>query len=146
MRSKLEAEDMTPQTLERTDYPKFGVIGEVKRLMSDCSGAVIFGFKQLEIRDGFWRPSTAEEKPVKDQYLSTPWNQIEAGMAAMLALPVLVVRQRGVDGGIFDMALGEYRIYQLLMDEHCNATAHMNAFTAWCADVRQGKSERMGGT
>ena len=64
----------------------------------------------------------------------------------MLALPVLVVRQRGVDGGIFDMALGEYRIYQLLMDEHCNATAHMNAFTAWCADVRQGKSERMGGT
>jgi hypothetical protein len=84
MRSKLEAEGMTPQTLERIDYPKFAAIGEVQRLMTDCSGVVIFGFKQLEIRDGLWRPSTPEEKPVKDQYLSTPWNHIEAGMAAML--------------------------------------------------------------
>ena len=137
LQARLGAEDMIPQTLERTDYPQFGVIGEVQRLMSDCAGAVIFGFKQLEVRDGLWRSSTPEEKHVKDQYLSTPWNQIEAGMAVMLGLPILVVCQRGVDGGIFDMALGEHQIYRVFMDEDWNTTAYRNSLADWCADVRE---------
>jgi hypothetical protein len=137
LRSRLEAEGMIPQTIERNDYPQFEAIGEVQRLMSDCSGAVIFGFKQLEVRDGLWRSSTPEEKPIKDHYLSTPWNQIEAGMAAMLALPIFVVCQRGVDGGIFDMSLGGHQIYRVLMDEDWDATVHLNSFADWCADVRE---------
>lgn len=137
LQSRLEAEGMIPQTLERTDYPQFGAIGEVQRLMSDCAGAVIFGFKQLEVRDGLWRASTPEEKYVKDQYLSTPWNQIEAGMAAMLVLPIFVVCQREVDGGIFDMASDEHQLYRVFIDEDWNATAYLNSLADWCSDVRE---------
>ena len=36
--------------------------------------------------------------------MSTPWNQVEAGMAAALGLPVLVVREPGVVGGVFELA------------------------------------------
>ena len=137
LQARLEAEGMTPQTLERTDYPQFGAISEIQRLMSGCVGAVIFGFKQLEVRDGLWRSSTPEEKHVKDQCLSTPWNQIEAGMAVMLGLPILVVCQRGVGGGVFDVAPGEHQIYRVWMDEDWNTTAYWNSLADWCADVRE---------
>lgn len=137
LRTRIEEEGMILKTLERSDYPQSGVIGEVQRLMSGCAGAVIFGFKQLEIREGLWRPSTPEEKHIKDLYLSTPWNQIEAGMAAMLSVPMFVVCQRGVDGGIFDPTPGEHQIYKVFIDEDWNGTAYLNSFADWCADVRE---------
>lgn len=135
--TRLEAEGINPQTLERPDYPQFGAIGEVQRLMTDCAGAVILGFKQLEVRDGLWRPSTREEKEVKDQYFSTPWNQIEAGMAMMLGLPILVLCQPGVNGGIFDMTAGEHQVYRVLVDEDWKTPSTLNALTDWCSDVRE---------
>ena len=136
VQARLEAEGMIPQTLERP-YPQFGAIGEIHRLMSDCAGAVIFGFKQLEVREGLWRSSTPEEKQVKDHFLPTPWNQFEAGMAAMLALPMFVVCESGVNGGIFDLAAGEHPIYRVSTDEDWNASSYANLFSDWCAAVRE---------
>jgi hypothetical protein len=136
LQARLEAEGMNPQTLERP-YPHFGAIGEIHRLMSNCAGAVIFGFKQLEVREGLWRSSTPEEKQVKDQYLPTPWNQFEAGMAAMRTLPMFVICERGVDGGIFDIASGEHQIYRVFTDEDWNATTYLNSFRDWCWAVRE---------
>lgn len=141
LQARLEAEGMIPQTVERP-YPQFGAIGEIHRMMSDCAGAVIFGFKQLEIREGLWRPSTPEEKQVKDQSLPTPWNQFEAGMAAILALPMFIVCQRGVDGGIFDLAAGEHQIYRVFTDEDWNAPTCLSSFRDWCWAVRERSRSR----
>ncbi len=127
---------MKPQTIERPDYPNFGVYGEIRGLMSDCSGAVIFGFKELEIHDGIWRLGTPEEQQVKEMYLTTPWNQIEAGMAVMLGLPMLVIYQRGISGGVFDTALGEHQVYRALIEEDWNTGAFIKSFKEWSADVR----------
>jgi uncharacterized protein YjbI with pentapeptide repeats len=135
--SRLEAAGMSPRTLERADYPQFGTIGEIQRLMTDCAGVIILGFKQLEVRDGLWRSSTPEEQTVKDQYFPTPWNQIEAGMATMLGLPILVVCQPGVNGGIFDNSVVERQVYRVSVDEDWNATANLNALHDWCSDVRE---------
>jgi len=135
--SRLETEGIISHTLERTEYPQFGVISEVQRLMSDCAGAVIFGFKQLEVSEGFWRSSTPEEKHLKDIYLATPWNHVEAGMEAMLGIPIFIVCQRGVDGGIFDVALGEHQIYRVFIEDDWNATTYLNSLAGWCADVRE---------
>lgn len=137
LQARLEAEGMIPQTLERPDYPQFGAFGEIQRLMSNCAGAVVFGFKQLEVRDGLWRSSTPEEKLLKDLFLSTPWNQIEAGMAAMFGLPILVICQKGVNGGIFDTALGEQQIYRVFIEEDWNKFADLNTLADWYADVRE---------
>jgi hypothetical protein len=144
LKSRLEAESMIPLTLERP-YPQFGTTGEVQRLMTDCMGAVIFGFKQLEVRDGLWRSSTPEHKEIKHQFLATPWNQIEAGMAVMLGLPILVACQREIAGGIFDVASGEHQIYQVFVDEDWSATQFANSFADWCSDVRGRSRSSLGG-
>ena len=77
--------------LRRQEYPASGSLGELRRLMSGCSGLVIVGVRQLTVADGTLRPGTPEEAQVRNVTLPTPWSQIEAGMAFALELPVLVV-------------------------------------------------------
>jgi hypothetical protein len=128
---------MRPQTLERADYPNFGTLAEVQRLMGDCAGAVIFGFKELEVHDGVWRVGTPDEKQVKEMCLSTSWNQIEAGMAITFGLPLLVICQRGLSGGIFDAAAGEHQVYRAVIEDGWTASNFVSSYTDWSADVRE---------
>jgi hypothetical protein len=90
-------------TVARREYPPVGVLADVRRVMAGCSGLVVLGFRQLEISAGRWRPGTPEEQPADGLALATQWNQVEAGMAAALGLPVFVVREPGVAGGVFEL-------------------------------------------
>jgi hypothetical protein len=123
--------------LERSEYPEFGAISEVRRRMSSCAGVVIFGFHQLKIENGMWRPGTVEEREVKSMQLSTPWNQIEAGMAAMRGLPILLVCQRGLAGGIFDLERSDHLMYRIDLEEDQSAHTFQESFANWYAAVRE---------
>lgn len=135
----LESKGLTPATLERSDYPEFGAVSEVSRIMSECGGAVILGFSQLEVREGIWRPGTSEHRKVDGMHLSTPWNHIEAGMAAMHGLPLLIVRQEPVAEGIFDVAGGEHRAYQVAFGNG-EPDIPEDVLANWCCDVRERSS------
>lgn len=87
---------MRVRTIGRTDFPNVSPIKAVEQLMRQCSGAVILGFP---------KPNTYSEKPIKDILLPTSWNHIEASMAFMLDLPLLVIRDKGVEGGVFDIGV-----------------------------------------
>ena len=99
----LEAGGADVVTFERSDYPPAGVLSDLRRVMADCRGVVVLGFRQLEISVGCWRPGTVEERAVDGTAEATPWNQVEAGIAAALGLPIFVVRDVGVSGGVFDI-------------------------------------------
>jgi uncharacterized protein YjbI with pentapeptide repeats len=87
--------------LLREDYPASGSLGEIRRLMGGCAAVAIVGVPQLLVARGTLRPGTPEESPVRDASLGTPWSQIEAGIAFALDLPMLVVRSRLGDAGVF---------------------------------------------
>jgi hypothetical protein len=132
----LDEQEMMYDTIERNEYPKFGVIAEVRRLMGGCAGAVIFGVSQLDVREGIWRSNTPEESRVADVKLPTPWNQIEAGMAVMRGLPVLLVCQPGVTGGILDLGGGDDLVFGLDPGEAASGRPDGEVFANWCAAVR----------
>jgi hypothetical protein len=137
VRRMIDEQELTCDTIERSEYPKFGVIAEVRRLMGGCSGAVIFGLSQLDVREGTWRSNTPEEARVAGVKLPTPWNQIEAGMAAMRNLPVLLVCQPGVTGGILDLGGGDDLVFRLDSGETPGGLPGGEAFANWCAAVRE---------
>lgn len=99
----LAEENIDATTVERGDYPNVGAISEVRRVLRGCSGALIIGFRQLEVTKGMWRSGTEEVKSVEDVALPTAWNHVEAGMAAMAGLPMLFLVERGVIGGLFEL-------------------------------------------
>lgn len=87
--------------LQREDYPASGSLAEIRRLMGGCSAVAIVGLAQLHVVQGTLRAGTPEETPVRDTSIATPWNQLEAGMAFALDLPMLVVRSQLGDDGVF---------------------------------------------
>jgi hypothetical protein len=129
--SWLESGGMIPDALERHDYPTTGVLGEVRRRMSGCRGAVVFGFGELRISDGLWRSGTADEAKISGQAFSTPWCQIEAGMAVMFNLPLLLVVDSDLTKGVFDPSLDEHNVFRLTAPPHRLAPAFAN----WLAAV-----------
>jgi hypothetical protein len=72
----------------------------LSNLIAHCDGAVLLGFRQLDARTAIWRPDTKEEAPSAGWWTS-PWLQIEAGMAAALHVPLLVAAEPPVEDGVF---------------------------------------------
>src|SRR5215831_8357203 len=99
----LDKENIDATTVERGEYPNVGAISEIRRVLMGCSGALIIGFRQLEVTKGMWRSGTEEAKSIEDVALPTTWNLVEAGMAAMAGLPMLMLVERGVIGGLFEL-------------------------------------------
>ena len=137
LKQRLKAEDIVAQTLEREDYPGFGAVGEIRRVISGCAGAIIFGFSELKVLNGTWRANTPEEKAIGGLCLPTSWAQIEAGMAIMDGIPLLIMHQIGVEGGIFDVAENANGVYRICMDEDWDSARSSNAFSNWSTDVRE---------
>jgi uncharacterized protein YjbI with pentapeptide repeats len=125
--SRLEREGFEPVMLARSDYPVAGALAEAKRLIAGCAGAVILGFRDIRVATGAWRPGTPEETELKEKSFATMWSQVEAGMAVMAGLPVLVIGDDDVDGGVFDAATSEHGLVRIRMDM---TSPHLSD---WCA-------------
>jgi uncharacterized protein YjbI with pentapeptide repeats len=137
LHARLGQEGISAQSLNRAEYASFGEVAEVRRLLSGCAGAVIFGFADLAVHKGIWRGGTPDQKEVAELRFPTSWSQMEAGMAIMYGLPMLVLRERNIHDGIFGIPGGDYGIYHVVVDDDWNAPESLTAFAHWCADVRE---------
>lgn len=100
--------NMEARALGRSDYPKDYPLKEVAIIAKRCSGGVILGFEQLRVSKGKMKVGTTSEKDIKTELsLPTPWNQIEAGILFGLKLPLLIFKENGVTGGVFDNGISD---------------------------------------
>lgn len=101
----LDELNLEPRALGRSDYPDEYPLREVLVIANHCSGGVILGFEQFTTTSGTWKRGTIEEKPVPPKssaLFPTPWNQLEAGILFGRGLPLLIFREDGISGGVFD--------------------------------------------
>lgn len=72
-----------------------------------CGAMTAFGTKQTFIKEGVYRPGMNGERTINGGWLSTPWNEVEVGMATMAGIPILLVKDDDIEDGIFDDAISE---------------------------------------
>ncbi|MEM1198692.1 MAG: pentapeptide repeat-containing protein [Pseudomonadota bacterium] len=132
----LAAEGIGVVTLERDGYPGFGAAAHVRREISGCAGAVILGFRQLEIVSGYWRSETEEAKSIEAVALPTVWNHIEAGMATMAGLPLLCINEVGVAGGMFGFEDVDNSAFEVNLDG-LNFEGLAEKISDWSHSVRE---------
>lgn len=132
----LTAENVMVATVERENYPNVGAVSEVRRVISGCTGIVVLGFSQLHISSGTWRDGTEERKELKNAAMPTAWNHIEAEMAAMAGLPMLVLVERSVTRGLFDFGDVGHVVTEvdLLQPNHHQLR---KSIQDWCHAVRE---------
>jgi len=70
--------------------------------MNDCSGAIILAFERIYIENGQefrgGEMPNRTPKSLSDTKLTTVWNQIEAAMAELRGLPLLIMFEDGLTG------------------------------------------------
>jgi hypothetical protein len=60
------------------------------------------GFEQFFSKTGIAKRGAPAEKTLEDVKFPTPWNNLEAGILFGLGLPLLIFKDDGVSGGVFD--------------------------------------------
>lgn len=92
--------NLTLRRLGDTDHSDEPPLEAIIEIMSECQGAIILGYPQVEIFQQICRSVDITKDPAL--ILPTPWNQIEGALAYGAKIPVLVIGYPGIGGGIFD--------------------------------------------
>ncbi|MBZ5728698.1 MAG: hypothetical protein LAP87_27425 [Acidobacteriia bacterium] len=112
----LEELNLEPRALGRSDYPAELPLREVMVIARHCAGGLILGFEQFQATSGIWKRGTKGEKklgPKESVPFPSSWNQLEAGILFGLGLPILIFRQDGISGGVFDNGVTDVFVHKM---------------------------------
>ena len=137
LKIRFEERSLRPRTLGATDYYNVAPIGAVKNVMDQCQGAVILGFAQTRVIEGIIKEGTEKQEALTEIVLPNLWNHIEAGMAFALELPVLIVKEARVGGGVFDLGTSDRFIHEVTLpgEKWLQSEAFLQPLNQWVEDV-----------
>jgi len=136
---ELDLFGLEPRALGRSDYPVDTPLREVLVVARHCSGGVILGFSQVFAERAVSKPGTSDERTLSGFHVPTPWNHLESGILYALGLPVLIFREPGVTGGIFELGTSEIFIHPMPTPAvAANAASGLrDVFLKWQGRVRE---------
>lgn len=102
------------RALGRSDYPNDVPLKEVLRMVRHCSGGIVLGFEQFRCSRGTARRGSPREKVVtSSSCFPTAWNQLEAGILFASRVPMMIFKEPGISGGVFDVGSTEFFVHQM---------------------------------
>ena len=126
------------RALGRSDYSTELPLKQVLRMVKHCAGGIILGFEQFRAANGEVKRGSPRAGKVKRVVFGTPWNQLEAGILYSAGLPVMIFREAGVSGGVFDVGTSEVFVHEMppptIEEPALRALDAM--FQNWVASVR----------
>ncbi len=135
----LAAHDLEPRAIGKSDYPTIFPLREILAVARHCSGGLILGFEQFRADEGVSKPGTDAERAISAPVsFPTPWNQLEAGIVFGQRLPLLVLYESAIKGGIFDDDSEEFFVQPMPgVPQSTEAKAALDAtFAKWVRAVR----------
>lgn len=133
---------LEPRTLGRSDYDMDAPMTAIRRLMAGSCGLITLAFRRSYIEKGEDRPDSdkgEQSSSMSDQWLTSPYCQIEPAMAYQIGLPILIWREKGVrsdgvlDRGALGLSMPEFDVSR--GDEHLNGEEWGQPFRLWCGRV-----------
>ncbi|MDQ2659094.1 MAG: hypothetical protein M3Y03_01610 [Verrucomicrobiota bacterium] len=137
---QLDDNDLEPRALGRSDYPTELPLREVLLIARHCSGGIILGFEQFRAETGLLKPgTTAEKRLTTATSFPTAWNHLESGILFGLRLPILVFREEGISGGVFDNGVSDVFVHPIPSPAIAGTerTALRQVFQRWAGRVRE---------
>jgi hypothetical protein len=144
----LDDRGYTGRSLGSTDFSNSAPLRAILRIMNDCDGAIVLGFRQIEIEQGTAKPGTPSASHLENCFLSTPWNQIEASLAYARDLPVMLIREKGISGGVFDFGVTEYFVHEVDLaaeTDWLHKPQFRQPFNEWCSGLGAARTKSCGG-
>ncbi|NMH26495.1 hypothetical protein [Flavobacterium silvaticum] len=127
---RLRSENLIPSTVGRNNFTSDSPLKAVKELMNECSGILIIALERTYFENGIEKRGGSQETSLSQIKFSTPWNQIESGMAYAKGLPILVVLEKGLrEEGLLERGYDWY-IMRVLPNQQSLTTPEFNGVLA----------------
>ena len=126
-----KSEGFSPRRLGKSDYSLKAPLVAVMELMEQCKGAIILGYPHHEVLYSLTKGGEVINE--HGILLPTPWNHIEGTLAYKNGIPVLVIAQEEVEGGLFDYGVtGEFvHKSDLSSDKWFKSVEFLGIFQDW---------------
>jgi len=119
LEDKLKNHNLNPTNLGKENWDFRSPMKPIKEIMDTCKAAIIIGMERHHSYIGYDKEFSTDSKEVIHKYSSTPWIQIEAGMAYQAGLPLLILKEKKVfPEGILDPLISEYFVFEFDIKEH----------------------------
>lgn len=135
----LEDENLERRALGRSDFGIDAPLKEVYAIARHCSGGLILGYSQARAERLVPKPWLPGSKALDDQPLPTPWNNLEAGLLYGLKIPLMIFREQGIVGGVFDPGVSELYVQTLPLGRPSPEVEAVlkSTIKTWAGKVRQ---------
>lgn len=110
---ELKKHELNPTNLGKNNWNFRSPLKPIKEIMNTCVAAVIIGLERHHSYIGYEKEFSENSKELIHKYSSSPWIQIEAGMAYQAGLPLLILKDYKVfSEGILDPQISDYFVFE----------------------------------
>lgn len=110
--AELKKHELNPTNLGKNNWNFRSPLKPIKEIMETCAAAIIIGLERHHSYIGYDKEYSENSKEFIHKYSSSPWIQIEAGMAYQADLPLLILKEDKVySEGILDPQISEYFVF-----------------------------------
>lgn len=111
--SELRGHGLNPINLGKNNWSFKSPLKPIKEIMSTCVAAIVIGLERHHSYIGYEKEFSKSSKELIHKYSSSPWIQIEAGMAYYAGLPILILKEDKVySEGILDPQISDSYIFE----------------------------------
>lgn len=111
--SELKKHGLNPTNLGKNNWSFISPLKPIKKIMDTCVAAIVIGLERHHSFIGYEKEFSKGSKELIHKYSSSPWIQIEAGMAYQAGLPILILKEDKVYGeGILDPQISDSFVFE----------------------------------
>lgn len=116
----LKRHGLNPVNLGKNNWSYKSPLKPIREIMLTCKAAIIIGLERHHSFIGYEKEFSEDSRELIHKYTSTPWIQIEAGMAYQAELPLLILREKKVFAeGILDPITSDYYVFDFEIEKLC---------------------------
>ena len=110
---ELKKHGLNPTNLGKNNWSFRSPLKPIKEIMDTCVAAIVIGLERHHSFIGYEKEFSKNSKELIHKYSSSPWIQIEAGMAYQAGLPILILKEDKVYGeGILDPQISDSFVFE----------------------------------
>jgi hypothetical protein len=110
---ELKKHGLIPTNLGKNNWSFESPLKPIKRIMDTCVAAIVIGLERHHSYIGYEKEFSKDSKELCHKYTSSPWIQIEAGMAYQAGLPILILKESRVySEGILDPQISDSFVFE----------------------------------
>jgi uncharacterized protein YjbI with pentapeptide repeats len=117
LKDLIQSVGCTTVELHREEYNHSGIVAQLSDRLDGCGAMIVLGFKSVHVETGSYRDNTEDKRSLKNEFLTSPWLHIEAGMALMKNIPVLLICDEGISEGIFDSTINDVNLQRFSVSD-----------------------------